>query len=89
MLSNGRRNWPKSLLYRAVARFFVTGGGGGGGGGGESRGGGGGAVGGGGGGGGIIASAEGTGLVGRSGGILPLPLPSSLEVSKCYFQHLS
>ena len=68
MLSNGRRNWPKSLLYRAVARFFVTGGGG--------RG-------------GIIASAEGTSLVGRSGGILPLPLPSSLEVSKCYFQHLS
>ena len=69
MLSNGRRNWPKSLLYRAVARFFVTGGGGG-------RG-------------GIIARADGTSLVGRPGGILPLPLPSSLEVSKCYFQHLS
>ena len=38
--------------------------------------------------GGIIASGEGTSLVGGSGGTLPQKF-SNLEAPKCYFQHLS
>ena len=35
-----------------------------------------------------MANAEGTSLVGGSGGIFPYKI-SNLEAPKCYFQHLS